>query len=116
MKIVGIKKVYYSVSPDMIVCERVKDMISIQASSVTKMIYRKYYNAPENSTTFFKNLLIDLFPKEIKKNNFEYFIEHNLKFVLPEYSYRVKKDKKTNRKYVNIIDDNNCVVCSSYLL
>ena len=38
MKAVNIKKVYYSDNDGNIICENVKDMISINASSVTKMI------------------------------------------------------------------------------
>ena len=65
MKIVGIKRVYYSVKPDMIVCEKVRDMISIQASSVTKMIQRTYYNAPTSNNEFFRELLKSYFQHQL---------------------------------------------------
>lgn len=112
MKIVGIKRIYYSVKPDMIVCEKVKDMISIQASSVTKMIQRNYYHAPSGDNDFFKNLLIKLFPSEIKMENLKYFIEHNFKFVLPKYRCDIKK----NKSKVIFYDDKDCPVCESKII
>ena len=73
MKIVGIKRVYYNVKPDIIIYERVKDMISIQTSSVCKFIRQKYYRVPINDNEFFKELLIRLFPNRVKKANLNYF-------------------------------------------
>ena len=111
MKIVGIKRVYYSVKPDMIVCEKVRDMISIQASSVTQMIQRKYHNAPASSNEFFKDLLLKLFPPTVKINNLNYFLNHNFKLVLPEYSYKIVGKKK-----VVFFDDSNCSFCESNIV
>lgn len=112
MKIVGIKKVYYSVKPDMIVCEKVKDMISIQASSVTKKIHREYYHAPTDDKTFFEDLLKKLFPTQIKKENLNFFLQHNFKFVLPTYKYSIFK----NKNKVVFYDDKDCVICQSNII
>ena len=112
MKIVGIKKVYYSVKPDMIVCEKVKDMISIQASSVTKKIQREYYHAPTDDKTFFEELLKKLFPTQIKKENLNFFLQHNFKFVLPTHKYSIFK----NKNKVVFYDDKDCVICQSNII
>jgi hypothetical protein len=44
MKAVGIRKVYYSTAPNELICENVKDMISIQSSSVSKIYEKNYGN------------------------------------------------------------------------
>jgi hypothetical protein len=113
MKLVGIRKVYYSVSPDKIVGEKVSKMISIQASASTQMVYRELYNAPRNKEAFFKKLLIELVPEKVNEENFRYFIEYNLKIVLPNYTTNIIKKKSI--KYIEIIDDNNCIICKSRL-
>lgn len=92
MKSVGIRKVYYSDNNQNIICENVKDMISINASSVTKMIDCLKMDLNLSHTDFFENLLKTLFPNKIKKINFEYFIEHDLSNVLPNHSYTMTKD------------------------
>jgi len=113
MKLVGIRKVYYSVSPDKIVGEKVSKMISIQASASTQMIYRELYNAPKSKEEFFKKLLLELIPERVNEENFKYFIEYNLKIVLPNYKTNII-GRKSNR-YIEIIDDKNCIICKSQL-
>jgi hypothetical protein len=113
MKLVGIRKVYYSVSPDKIVGEKVSKMISIQASASTQMVYRELYNAPKSKEEFFKKLLIELIPERVNEENFKYFIEYNLKIVLPNYKTVITSRKSI--KYIEIIDNNNCVICKSQL-
>tara|TARA_B110000879_G_C11176853_1_gene516411 strand:- start:230 stop:631 length:402 start_codon:yes stop_codon:yes gene_type:complete len=114
MKIVGIKRVYYSVKPDMIVCERVKDMISIQASGVCKFIRQKYYHAPINDNEFFKELLTRLFPSRVKRDNLNYFLNHNFKIVLPDYGYKIVNTKKINR--IVFFDENECPIHQSDII
>jgi deoxycytidylate deaminase len=79
MKSVGINKVYYSISNDEIICEKVKDMISIHTSSVARNIEimkgNKYASC---DLLFHSNLLYNSFPKYIRKNNLLYFIKYNL--------------------------------------
>lgn len=113
MKLVGIRKVYYSVSPDKIIGEKVNKMISIQASASTQMIYRELYNAPISKEEFFKKLLIELLPEKVNEENFRYFIEYNLKVILPKYK-TIITGRKSNR-YIEIIDDKNCIICRSFL-
>jgi hypothetical protein len=92
MKGVGIRKVYYTDNKQNIICENVKDMISINASSVTKMIDCLRMDLKMSHDDFFENLLKTLFPNKIKKINFEYFIEHDFSNVLPKHSYTMTKD------------------------
>lgn len=114
MKAVGIRRVYYSVSPDKIIGENVNNMVSIQASSVTRYLENITgndidYNDP---TIYYKKLLVKLFPSIIKRDNLFKFIAHNLSIVLP--TYKVKIDERTN--IVWILDtDRNPVVKSSLI-
>ena len=57
MKAVGIRKVYYSISPNEIICEKVKDMISIQASMVDKNVdnIKSSYNNNFESSEYDSN-------------------------------------------------------------
>ena len=114
MKLVGIKRVYYSIKPDMIVCEKVKDMISIQASGVCKMIRQKYFHAPKSDNEFFKDLLKRLFPDRVKKNNLNYFLNHNFKIVLPDYGYKIYNTKGFSR--IIFFDEKNCPVHQSEII
>jgi uncharacterized CHY-type Zn-finger protein len=92
MKAVGIRKVYYSISSDNIICEKVKDMISIQASLVDKQVddikssYNNNFKSPIYDTNkYYEKLLIKNFPKTIRQSNLDNFIIHNLVNVLPAY-------------------------------
>jgi len=114
MKAVGIKRVYYSDDKGNIVVETVKDMISIQASVVTKHIHNLKSVVKEDYNTYFQNLLKRLFPPEIKKENFEKFVKHNLNNVLPEHTYIFKNlDGVT---FVSILDkDENEIASSKFI-
>jgi hypothetical protein len=111
MKIVGIKRVYYSIKPDIIVCERVRDMISIQASNVTKMIQRKYNHASYDDNQFFKNRLKKIIPYEIKINNLNFFLEYNYNIVLSTYSYKI-----INKNKIIFLDNNKIPFCEAYII
>jgi hypothetical protein len=92
MKAVGVRRVYYTDNNENVICENVKDMISINASSVTKMIDCIKMDSKLSNNDFFENLLKTLFPNKIKKINFDYFILYDLSHVLPNHSYIIKKD------------------------
>lgn len=114
MKTVGIKRVYYSDDKGNIVVETVKDMISIQASVVTKHIHNLKNEVKEDNNTYFQNLLKRLFPPEIKKENFEKFVKHNLNNVLPEHTYIFKNSDGTT--IVSILDkDENEIASSKFI-
>jgi deoxycytidylate deaminase len=59
MKAVGIRKVYYTDNDEKIICENVKDMISINASSVTRLIHRLRTDKNQSDIDFFENLKFD---------------------------------------------------------
>jgi len=72
MKAVGVKRVYYSDNNENIICENVKDMLSINSSSVTRII------------------------------DFNYFIKYDFNNVLPHHSYSVEnEDGKTMVVFYN---------------
>ena len=112
MKAVGIRKVYYSINQDEIVCENVKDMISIQASSVAKHIAKLNGDCTvDNPTKFYEKLLIKYFPKIVRKHNLESFITHNFSNVLP--TYRAVLNNKREFALVIIYDSENNIVATA---
>jgi hypothetical protein len=109
MRAVNIKRVFYVDNKSNIVCENVRDMISMQASVVTRLIYTIKKNIEQNTDSskniFFKELLRKIFPSKVKRYNFETFINHDLKHSLPDHSYIIRTEKSTN--IVIIMDGNN---------
>jgi deoxycytidylate deaminase len=93
MKAVGIRKVYYTDNDEKIICENVKDMISINASSVTRLIHRLRTDKNHSDIDFFENLLRTLFPDKIKKTNLEYFLQYDLSNVLPKHQWFIGENK-----------------------
>jgi hypothetical protein len=115
MKAVGIRKVYYSIGPDEIVCENVKDMISIQASSVAKHIAKLNGNCTvDNPNKFYENLLLKYFPKIVRKHNLESFIAHNFTYVLP--TYRAVLNRKSEVSLVIIYDSTDRIIASAHVV
>jgi len=108
LKACNIKKVYYS-TPDGIICERVKDMVSINASSISRHIEKTLYHAPQDDTEYYKRLLKQKFPPEINKYNMNNFIKYNLNNVLPHFKYKI-----TNEKII-FYDTNNNFILSSFI-
>lgn len=107
MRSCGIKNIFYSI-PEGIVCERVSNIISINSSSVSRLIEREHYNAPEDDTEYYTNLLIRKFPNNVKKKNLENFLNHNIKNVLPYFSWKIKNNKITFYNNNNIV-----ILCSN---
>lgn len=105
MKAVGIKKVFYTVSPNKLICENVKDMISIQISGVTKQL--KKINQ-DNNDKFFEDLLKKVFPNFIRYDSLLYFINYNLINILPHFKVDIIKDIViiNNKKDLTIIKAN----------
>jgi uncharacterized CHY-type Zn-finger protein len=129
MKAVGIRKVYYSIASNEIICEKVKDMVSIQASLVDKQVeaiksnYNNNFKSPEYDTNkYYENLLIKNFPKTIRQPNLDKFIIHNLINVLPTYKviiYNTLKKQNLSDKneypVVIIFDNNNNIVVTAII-
>jgi deoxycytidylate deaminase len=96
MKAVGVKRVYYSDNNENIICENVKDMLSINSSSVTRIIDKIKLDLKLTDIEYFENLLKTLLPSQIKMENFNYFIKYDFNNVLPQHSYSFEnEDGKT---------------------
>jgi len=107
MKDIGIKKVFYSTGEnEKIVCEHVRNMVSIQSSSVTRFLNSQ----SRDYDTYYKKLLLDLFPPQIKNENLVYFVNYNLKMIFPNYQINIKTG------YVFILDDSNMILIKSQLI
>ncbi len=93
MKSLNVSKVYYSTNEGSIICEKVKNMISIQASTVTKHIYKlNNKNKLFSDSEYFEKLLINNFPIKIKEHSLICFLKYNLINVLPYHKYYIKKN------------------------
>jgi len=102
MKAVGVKRVYYSDNNENIICENVKDMLSINSSSVTRIIDKIKSDLKLTDIEYFENLLKTLLPSQIKMENFNYFIKYDFNNVLPHHSYSVEnEDGKTMVVFYN---------------
>lgn len=109
MKNIGIKKVYYTTgNKDELVSEHVKDMISIQASVVTKLIDTMHTSFDKDK--YYNNLLKTNFPDKIKYQNLKYFINFNFKNIFPNYNLIEKNNK------IYIYNENNKLVIKSNIL
>jgi len=109
MKAVNIRKVYYSISSTSIICEAVKDMISIQSSSVTKHIGELTAMIVLTHNQYYEQLLLKYFPKKVRAYNLDAFIRYNLSNVLP--TYKVIIDKA--RSKVIIMNPDNVLILTS---
>jgi len=113
MKVVGIRRVYYSISPDKVIYENVKDMVSIQISSVNRYLeFMNGYTLINDSNKYFHNLLLKYFPSSIKLSNLKHFIDHNLINVLPTYKAVINYRSHS----VCILDDSKNIVIKSNLI
>lgn len=113
MQDIGIKKVYYSSGKgNEIINENVKNMVSIQISSVSR--YCNNLETDMKKNNYLENLIKKVFPKKIKENNLFYFLEYNFKNVLPDYSYSITSINKL--KIIVIYDDKNKLVTNSEII
>jgi len=108
MKNIGIKKVYYSVNKTDIICENIKDMISIQITSYNRTISN--YNKSFGIYKYYESILLNIFPNKIKLDNLMNFINYNFYNVLPNYKIII------NNSIVIIIDSNDNIIKSSLII
>ena len=112
IKDIGIKKVFYTTdNNNEIVSENVNNMISIQSSSVTRMIASKNPSYV-NRETYFETLLKKQFPEKVKKKNLYFFINHNFKNIFPNYDIQIN----TKKNIVIILNNNNSIVLQSIII
>jgi len=72
MKDLGIHKVYYSID-NMMVCEKVADMISINSSNMSRRVDMTHNGAPTDMVEYYRKI-IDKMPHRTKRRNIEHFI------------------------------------------
>jgi hypothetical protein len=113
MKSVGIRKVHYTDNNGDIVSETVKDMFSIQSSSVTRFINQLNSEKRITNVQYFEGLLKELLPTSIRKTNFEQFVKHNMSNVLPKHTYVV--ENSSGKTIVTIFNSRNIKVVSTNL-
>jgi len=89
----GIKNIFYSTHNGDIICEKVNHIVSINSSSVSRLIERTVYNAPQDDIEYYTFLLLKNFPRQIKKNNLNNFLTYNIKNVLPNFTWNIKNEK-----------------------
>lgn len=100
MKSTGIRRVHYSNELGEIITETVKDMISIQTSSISRMIDNNIrIPVSEYSESLLKNI-----PYIVKKKNFDNFVKYNMLNVLPNHSIIIQNSD------VSIFNPNNVMV------
>ncbi len=112
MKSIGIKKVYYSTDTnEEIVSETVNNMISIQSSSVARLIESKK-NSYVNRETYYESLLKKQFPEKVKQKNLDYFVNHNFKNIFPNYNIQIN----IKNKIVQIFNNKNMIILQSKIV
>ena len=84
----------------------VNDMFSIQDSSAARMFERAKYNYPRSDKDYYKLILKNSVPTQIKNSNLQHFIRFNLTDLLPSCSYSFHKGvgKKKHKEYIRIED------------
>lgn len=107
MKIVGIKKVYYT-TEDGIICEDIKYMLSILITASLRN------NIKINNLNNYLELLKNQFQQPIHENNFNLFIKYNFSKILKNYSYKIFKIK--NNKYIYIYDENLNIIIYNIII
>jgi deoxycytidylate deaminase len=110
MKAVGIRKVYYSISSNELICENVQYMVSIQSSTL-KILENKYLSIYD----YYNSILKNNFPSIIKKDNLDKFIKYNLILLLPSYKVKIYNNR-FNKYIICIYDFNNKKIIESKLI
>jgi hypothetical protein len=90
MQDIEIRYVFYSTDSNRLVCERVKDMISIQSSHVTRSLLCKKQKIQISDCEFSDEILKSYFPNEVKRHNLLLFMKNN---NFPNYLIILINDK-----------------------
>lgn len=116
MKTIGIRRVYYSDDFGDIICENIKDMISIHSSKVMIKfdVYAKNKSEEINEDKYWDELIKNKIPDVVKEENFNNFITYDFKSLMTKYKLEPNKSKGV--KTVKIINNNNRVIKSVYVV
>ena len=108
MQDIEIKYVFYSTTnSNCLIYERVKDMISIQSSHVTRTLFCKKYRIQANDYELSDKILKSYFPNKVKRHNLMLFINNN---IIPNYFINVINDK------VVIKNSQGITILTSYII
>ena len=110
MKAVGIRRVYYSDDYGKIVCENVKDMVSIHTSSVMMKydnFYKKNLNEQEKKD-YWDQIIKNKIPSVVKENSFNNFMNYDFNII--KSNYKLIVIKIDHIKKVEIINMKNITV------
>jgi hypothetical protein len=111
MKDLNIKRVHYSSGRgNEIITENIRNMISIELSSIGRKIHFTRYNIEDRNLQY-ELLLKDNFPKVINNKNLQYFITHNFRNIFPDYIIKYKVINYIT--YVIIYNTNNELIITS---
>lgn len=108
MKKIGVRRVYYSINSNEIICENIKDMISIQVTSYNKFLTK--LNNIFNIYEYYESILINTFPPKIKIINLMNFINYNFNHILPNYKIIIDNSK------VIIINSKNIIIIEAIII
>jgi len=114
MKAIGIRKVHYNDNNGIIISETVKNMVSIQSSSVTRFMGQFSNDTKTTNILYFEKLLKELLPSSIRLINFENFVKHNMLNVLPKYTYTFENLK--GKTIVTIFNSDSVKVISTNIV
>lgn len=124
MKSIEIRRVYYSNDHGKIVCENIKDMISIHSSKVmihfdvyTKInITKKIINDTNqyNEDKYWEHIIKNKIPNFVKENNFNNFINYDFKSL--ESKYKIVITKVGYEKKAQIINSSNQIIKSLIII
>lgn len=112
MKTVGIKKIYYSILPDKIICEKVRDMVSIHVSRPTKILEKLYRNVPQNDLEYYKFIIRKFIPDKIKRINLDFLLKYNM-HIIKKFMFELIK---INKRIYFIIKHNNTIIKQSEII
>jgi hypothetical protein len=98
MKDLGIHKVYYSID-NMIVCEKVANMISINSSNILRLVDMTQNGAPTDMIEYYRNIIAKM-PHRTKRRNIDNFIR-GVRNEIKGCNYDI-----TGNKLIVLIQDN----------
>jgi deoxycytidylate deaminase len=107
MQDIDIRNVFYSTDSSRLVCERVKDMISIQSSYITRTMYCRKYQIQTTDDEFSDRIVKSYFPNKVKRHNLTLFINSN---SIPNYMIIISDDR------VTVTNNQGITILTSYIV
>jgi deoxycytidylate deaminase len=107
MQDIEIRNVFYSTDSNRLICERVKDMISIQSSYITRTMYCRKNQILSTDYEFSDKIVQSYFPNKVKRHNLTLFIDNN---SIPNYRIIIIDDM------VTIKNNQGITILTSYII